>query len=232
MTAQPDAPQQKQLLIINPNTTVAVTDRLKQMAQAALGTGAHIHAVTAPFGAPYISTEVACAVAAHATLEAWRLHRAASGRVDGILIGCFGDPGLFALREAAGVPVTGLAEAAFTQAQAQGPYAVVTGGKPWLAMLRRLALALPAGQHLKDMEAVELDGAALSADTLLGEQIVIDACRKVLARSTVHSIIIGGAGLAGWARRLQPHVAVPLIDSVEAGLHQLQLMSTSTNHTA
>jgi hypothetical protein len=37
----------------------------------------------------------------------------------------------------------------------------------------------------------------------------------------VESVILGGAGLAGYAQDLRPHCPVPLIDSAEAGLQVL-----------
>jgi allantoin racemase len=220
-----NAPVLKNLLIINPNTTVSVTLQLQAMAQQTLGAHARTEAVTAPFGAPYISTEVACAIAGHATLQAWQARPTA--QVDGVLIGCFGDPGLFALREMAGTPVTGLAEASFIEAQSLGHYAIVTGGQAWGPMLRRLAKALPAGENLVDIETVDLDGASLRADPARGEHLLTAACHRVLARSAVQTIVIGGAGLAGFAQRMQGQVPVPLIDSVAAGLRQLYAMATT-----
>ena len=191
----PTRPALKNLLIINPNTTVSVTSQLKAMADQALAPYARTEAITAPFGAPYISTEVACAIASHATLQAWESRP--TSQVDGVLIGCFGDPGLFALREMTPIPVTGLAQASFIEAQAMGRYAIVTGGKAWGPMLDRLAKALPAGKSLIDIETVELDGASLRANPVRGEQVLTEACRRVLARNAVQAIIIGGAGLAG-----------------------------------
>ncbi|MSQ65993.1 MAG: hypothetical protein EXR37_06600 [Limnohabitans sp.] len=38
------------------------------------------------------------------------------------------------------------------------------------------------------------------------------------ADTGVKSVILGGAGLAGYAAELQAHCTVPLIDSVSAGL--------------
>jgi len=210
-------------LIINPNTTALVTERLQGLAGKLLAP-ATVQAVTAPFGAPYISTEVACAVAGHATWQAWQT-ASAELRFDAVLIGCFGDPGLFAMREAAGVPVTGLAEASFMVAQAYGPYGIVTGGRAWGPMLQRLAHALPSGRDLLDIETVELDGASLSARPAEAEQLLTQACVNLLKRSPVKSIIIGGAGLAGWAERLQSYFPIPLIDSVDAGLRRLRALN-------
>jgi Asp/Glu/hydantoin racemase len=211
----------RSLLIINPNTTVSVTERLKLLASNIFLSTDDVHAVTAPFGASYISTEVSNAIAGHATWQAWQSF-SSFAPIDGILIGCFGDPGLFALRESAGVPVTGLAEASFMEASALGPYAIVTGGHAWGPMLRRLAVVLPSGQNLAAVETVDLDGASLNARPDLAEQQLVQACLNVLKRSQVKSIIIGGAGLAGWANRLQSYFPIPLIDSVDAGLRRLR----------
>ncbi|MFM2075330.1 MAG: hypothetical protein RJB34_1635 [Pseudomonadota bacterium] len=225
---------QKHLLIINPNTSVSVSEQLQTVTEQALaGVQARVSVVTAAFGAAYIASEVACAVAGHATVAAWQDWQAESNTVpDGILIGCFGDPGLFALREISSAPVTGLAEAAFNQAHPLGSYAIVTGGKAWESMLWRLAQALPCGHGLADIETVDLDGAALRSNPDLAESLLIDACHRVLKRSPVQSIIIGGAGLAGFARRIQLAVAVPLIDSVEAGVQALFRLSANDNKTS
>lgn len=68
-----------------------------------------------------------------------------------MLIGCFGDPGLLALRESSPVPVTGLAEAAFIEASRHGRFAIVTGGARWGPMLQRLAQALGQAAALAEM---------------------------------------------------------------------------------
>ncbi len=203
----------QRILLINPNTTAAVTARLQSHLQPLLPHGTQLQARTAAFGAPYIGCESSHAVAAHAVLQAW----ADEPRADAVLIGCFGDPGLFALREHSEVPVTGLAEAAFIEARVHGPFAVVTGGERWKPMLMRLALALGFGPKLVHIETMTPTGAQMLADPVLAREHLGHAVRQAAA-SGAKSIIIGGAGLAGWAARLQDEAPVPLIDSVEAGL--------------
>ena len=99
------------LLVVNPNTTVAVTELLARRIGAAVGAAVEVEAITARFGAAYIASEASYVVAAHAALEACIEHCNAHGRPDAIIVGCFGDPGVFALREALALPVIGLAEA-------------------------------------------------------------------------------------------------------------------------
>jgi hypothetical protein len=50
----------------------------------------------------------------------WRSAEGSEAPLLGVLIGCFGDPGLFALRESSACPVTGLAEASFIEAARRG----------------------------------------------------------------------------------------------------------------
>ena len=134
-----------------------------------------------------------------------------------MLIGCFGDPGLFALRESSACPVTGLAEASFIEAARRGPFAIVTGGERWKPMLQRLALSLGYGERLLHIETVAPTGAEMQANPDLARRHLAQACRDA-ARPGVASIIVGGAGLAGCAEALQAQVDLPLIDSVHAGL--------------
>lgn len=208
----------RQLLVINPNTGTATTERLRSWLGSLLPADVHMDCITARFGAPYIACEASHAVAGHALLDAWAHHLQSGAQLpDGILIACFGDPGLFALREASAVPVTGLAEAAFLQAAQLGPFAIVTGGVRWKPMLERLASGLGFSSLLTQIEIVEQSGATLLADRELALRVLSQACAKAV-QSGAKSVILGGAGLAGYASALQAHVPLPLIDSVSAAL--------------
>jgi Asp/Glu/hydantoin racemase len=139
-----------------------------------------------------------------------------------VLIGCFGDPGLLALREHCPVPVGGLAEAAFTEAARMGPFAVVTGGERWGPMLQRLAHTLGFDDALAGIHTVAPTGAQLAADPVGARALLAQACRDAQQRWGVGSVIVGGAGLAGMAAQMQSQVDVPLIDSVLAAGHWAQ----------
>ncbi|WP_198972501.1 aspartate/glutamate racemase family protein [Xylophilus sp. ASV27] len=215
------------LLVLNPNTTDSITALLRQHVAAALGCDrATVHTATARFGAPYIACEASYAVAAHAALDCWARWQAqhAGLRPGAVLIGCFGDPGLLALRESASVPVTGLAEAAFTEAAAHGRFAIVTGGARWEPMLRRLAQALGFGPQLAGIHTVTPSGAELAADPDHARRLLARACRDAARATGAGAVILGGAGLAGMGAAIQPLVGVPLIDSVAAGARQAALL--------
>ncbi|MFT4243126.1 MAG: aspartate/glutamate racemase family protein [Acidovorax sp.] len=213
----------RHLLVINPNTSPGVTALLQHHVQAAAGPHVAVRTATARFGAPYIACEASYAVAAHATLDAWAHDLAQppshdESRPDAVLIGCFGDPGLMALRESSPVPVTGLAEASFTAAARHGRFAIVTGGERWGPMLQRLAQALGHSQALAGIHTVAPTGAQLLADPDGARALLAQACRDAVRQTQVQAVILGGAGLAGMAAAVQPQVPVPVIDSVAAGV--------------
>ena len=209
----------RRLLVINPNTSASVSALLQAHVQAAAGSHVQVRTVTARFSAPYIADEASYAVAGHATLDAWAAALAGGDPPDAVLIGCFGDPGLMALRESSPAPATGLAEAAFIEAARHGRFAIVTGGARWGPMLQRLAQALGHAHGLAGIHTVAPTGAQLAADPEAARALLAQACRDVVRQMGVQAVILGGAGLAGMAAAVQPQVPVPVIDSVVAGAH-------------
>lgn len=207
----------RELLVINPNTSSSVSGLLQDHVQTVAGQGVRVRTATARFGAPYIACEASYAVAAHAVLDAWATALANGARPHAVLIGCFGDPGLHALREASPVPVTGLAEASFIAAARRGRFAVVTGGERWAPMLRRLALALGHADALAAIHTVAPTGVQLAADPQAACALLARACAEAARQTGAHTVVLGGAGLAGMAARVQAQVDVPVVDSVTAG---------------
>ena len=207
----------RKILLINPNTSVSVTNLLKRHVQGVVGPDVRVLASTARFGTPYIVDEASYAVAGHATLDAWAAALGEHGEPDSVLIGCFGDPGLMALRQSSPVPVTGLAEAAFIFAARHGRFAIVTGGQYWAPILERLAQSTGHAGSLAGIRTLVPTGAQLAADPVAARALVSKACMESVQQFGAQAIIIGGAALAGIAADIQHEVTVPVVDSVTAG---------------
>lgn len=203
------------ILIINPNTSESVTERVQAACRQAHPDLQWV-ATTARFGAPYIASEASYVVGAHAVLDAFSQAEASSGRPDAVLIACFGDPGLMALREVAQLPVVGLAQASLEAAAALGPFAVVTGGTAWGPMLERFARMHQLDAQLCGIHTVELTGAQIAEAPEQSFALLAEACRRGIADGA-RQVVLGGAGLSGLAVRLQAQVAVPLLDNVLLG---------------
>ena len=203
------------ILLINPNTTPGMTALMTGALAARLTPDIDLRAVTGRFGAAYISSRSAAAVAGHAALEAYAEHGAGC---DAVFLACFGDPGLLALKELARAPVVGMAEASCIRAAALAPrFSIVTGGERWGPMLREFAAVMGFGGALAAVETVAPTGAEIARDPDAALGLLAQACRLTAARDGAGAVILGGAGLAGLAARVQPLVDVPVICSLEAG---------------
>jgi allantoin racemase len=201
------------ILLINPNTSAAVTDLVAGHVRAQLGGRAELRAVTGRFGARYIASRAAAAIAGHAALDALAEHGA---DCDAVYLACFGDPGLLALRELSRVPVVGMAEAACREAAAQGRFGIVTGGAAWEPMLREFVDLLGLSGALAAIRTVTPSGGAIAENPDAALPALAAAC-IACAESGAETVILGGAGLARLAARLAPRVPFRLVCSVEAG---------------
>jgi Asp/Glu/hydantoin racemase len=97
------------LLLLNPNTTVVLTDRLVAAVRQILPAGVTLVPVTATRGVPYISSRSEAHISGAEVLNIVAAHLP---YIDAVTIAAFGDPGLDAAREAFDIPVTGMTEAA------------------------------------------------------------------------------------------------------------------------
>ncbi len=204
------------ILLINPNIMPTMTDLVVAVITPHLPSEVELVPVTGRFGAQYISSRTAAAIAGHAALDAFAEHGAGC---DAVYLACFGDPGLFALKELASVPVIGMAEASCQAAAREaGRFSIVTGGERWGPMLHEFVAMLGLGGNLAAVETVAPNGAAIAADPDGSIALLADACRRTAKRDGAKAVILGGAGLAGLAARVQPFVDVQVICSVEAGV--------------
>ncbi|MCJ2079690.1 aspartate/glutamate racemase family protein [Methylobacterium sp. J-090] len=207
------------ILLINPNTTQAVTDlvadHVRGHIRAMVGGAAEIVPVTGRFGARYIASRAASVIAGHSALDALAEHVAGC---DAVYLACFGDPGLMALREVSPVPVVGMAEAACRAAAAAGRrFAIVTGGALWAPMLTEFVVGLGLSDRLSGVRTVAPTGGEIAADPEAALGQLAAACRACAEVDGAKAVILGGAALAGLAARIQPAVPVPVLCSVEAG---------------
>lgn len=204
------------VLLINPNTSQTVTDRVADAARAIAGPGCTIVAATAAFGSPYIASRAASVVGAHAALDlARRLVGPENPHgFDAALMACFGEPGIEALREELAIPVLGMAETSFDAALRYGPrFGVVTGGAAWIPMLRDFAAVRGLSQALVSVRTLPIDGGAIARDPDGALPALAEAARLAHADGAA-SVILGGAGLAGLAARL-PALGFPVLDCLE-----------------
>jgi Asp/Glu/hydantoin racemase len=209
------AMNQKRLLILNPNTTDTMTAKAVERARAMLP-GVEIISASGRFGPRYIASRASFAIAAHAALDAFAANRAG---VDAVLLACFGDPGLDALREVSSAPVVGLVEAAASKASEGGRrFSIVTGGVLWQSMLRESLATRGLAGSLASIRTVAPDGGAIARDPDGALRLLAEACDACVAEDGAQAVILGGVGLIRLAGKISATRSYPVICSVEAGI--------------
>jgi len=207
------------ILLLNPNTTQALTDLLFAAARKAAAPDVEIDAITATRGVPYISTRTEEAIAAVSTLEILaERHRS----YDGAIIAAFGDPGLAAAKELFDFPVVGLAEASMLLACTLGRrFGIVTFAHDlgdWYA----------DSVHRDRMEARCAGIRALDEPFSAGSDVqrekedkLVELAMASVVRDGADVVILAGAPLAGLAHKIADRVPVPLVDCCMAAVVQL-----------
>jgi Asp/Glu/hydantoin racemase len=212
------------LLLLNGNTDPAITALMMDRAAASLPLlglpDVTLDPATARFGARYIASRAAAAIAAHAVLDALAERVGAANPVGygAVLLACFGDPGLEAAKELSPIPVVGMAEASLAVAfrAAEGrPVALLTGGAVWVPMLEEFALVRGHGPDRVRVRAVPFRGDLIARDPEAALAPLASVAREAVAEGAA-AVVLSGAGLAGLAERLAPRLpGVALLDSLD-----------------
>jgi Asp/Glu/hydantoin racemase len=210
------------ILLINPNTTQSITDLVLQHARRFASKGTKLRAITAPFGHPYIGSRESYAVAGHAALEALAKDK---GAKDAVVLACFGDPGLAALKEVSKLPVVGMADASILQACALGRrFSIVTGGARWKPMLEEFVAHQGLASRLASIRTVAPTGADIARNPKAALALLAKSC-AACAKDGADVVILGGAGLAGLAPKIQGKVPVPLLDGVGCAISMAEALA-------
>jgi allantoin racemase len=201
------------LLLINPNTSQAMTDGIAAAAREVAAAGTEIVARCASFGPLSIEGHFEDAFAAAGVAE--QAHLAAGEGFDATVIACFGDPGLDAAREALTGPVLGIAEAAFHAASfvATG-FSVVTTMTRTCVIAERLVQRYGFERTCRGIHGTDIPVLALETcgeDTVA---LIEAAARQAMAQDRSEAIVLGCAGMAALCAELQRRLGVPVIDGV------------------
>lgn len=226
------------IVLLNPNTSVAMTEHIVREAGRHGWPGASLVPVTARFGGEVIASRASYAIAAHAALDAYASHvgsaaergehgtgRAGAfagsvGGLDAIVLACFGDPGLEALRELAGVPVVGLLEASVAEAaRAGGPFGIVTAGPAWVPMLDERIRSGPHAALSRGVFAIQTTGLDVTRDPGGFVEVLQEAADAATAAGA-DTVILGGSALAGFGPRLSGKTR--LIDPLETAMAEVR----------
>jgi allantoin racemase len=205
------------LLLINGNTTQAMTDRVVAEATRCAAPGTTISGVTARFGVGIVATEAEEAVAGHAVLEA--LAANFTGHDAAILAISF-DTALLGARQIVPIPVVGMTEASLLTACLLGRrFGLISFWQSSRAMYLDLVRRAGLSQRMAAFETIDLANSATYLREGGQDAAVIDAAGRLIAAGA-DAVVVAGAAVAGIAHRLRAQLSVPLLDGIACAVGQ------------
>jgi allantoin racemase len=199
------------ILVINPNSDPTMTRTIERAAKSYARDRFQVLCLPT-HGAPhFIDSYLDELQTAPGMLELLRQHEEL---VDAIVVACMDDPNLDALKEASRKPVVGIAEAAMKIASMIGHrFSILSTSKASVAnhqVLARKYLLQDALASVRYPGADELE--------LDPEEQYLRTGRAALEQDMAEVLVLGCAGLADLAGRLEQELGVPVLDGVICGL--------------
>ncbi|WP_306145676.1 aspartate/glutamate racemase family protein [Roseibium sp. MMSF_3412] len=212
-------PEDRHLLIINPNTTVAMTEKIGEAARAAAGPGTRITAINPVHGPAAIQGADDGAAALPGLYSLVEDVVESGERYDALIIACFDDTGLWTLKEKLKIPVIGIGEAAYhAAALLASRFSVVTTLSVSVPVLEenldRNGLKRRCGKvRASEVPVLELEEASPGAINKIRAEI-----EAALLEDQAGAIALGCAGMADLAHALSAEFGIPVIDGVAAAV--------------
>ena len=213
------------LLLINPNTSVHVTERLEASARKGLSAGDSITAVTGRDGPQVVRNAEQLVDAETSALSLADEHLT---HHDALVLGISLDGAAARLRQLyPTVPIVGMTEAAlFMACLTAERVGLLTLGASLLPLYRQRVEQVGVMSRVVGFEAPEFP-AAFSPEGPIVAPAVLDELAQAgerLRRSEAQAIVLAGAVLCGYAERLAERCNMPVFDGVTCAVRLCQAL--------
>jgi len=148
---------------------------------------------------------------------------------DGVIIDCFGDPGVKAAREVVDIPVLGAAEPSMLFACSLGhKFSVVTVLENVIPMIENIAKVLGVKEKLASVRSVDIPVLELHDKEKLKNALYKEML-KAIKEDKAHVLILGCTGMMGIAKSLHEMLKkegydIPVIDPAAASIKFLEAL--------
>jgi len=199
------------ILVINPNTTAAMTEKIGAAARRVAAPGTEIVAVSPASGPVSIEGYYDEAISVPGLLEVIRR----TPDVDAVVIACFDDTGLDAARCVTDRPVVGIGEAAYHMAaMLSNKFSVVTTlGRSVPALehnLHRYGLAARCARvRSSEVPVLDLEKPGSNARGRISAEV-----GRAIEEDRAEAIVLGCAGMTDLTEALAAEHGLPVLDGV------------------
>ena len=210
------ADRMTRILIVNPNTTLSMTEKIGEAARRVAAPTTRITAVSPADGPPSIEGYYDEAFSVPGLLA--ELRRAGEA-ADAAIVACFDDTGLDAARTIFDGPVVGIGEAAFHMASlVAGTFTVVTTLSRSIAAIEHNLVRYGLAARCRRVRASEVPVLALEEPGSEARRKISEEIARALAEDRAEAIVLGCAGMADLAAALSEEHGVPVLDGVAAAV--------------
>ncbi|MCI5077957.1 aspartate/glutamate racemase family protein [Oricola sp.] len=203
------------ILLINPNSTAAMTRSIEAAARAAARVDTRITAVNPTDTPPAIQGPEDGAAALPGLFRLFDAEVIDKGGYDACIIACFDDTGLMTLKRRSPIPVIGIGEAAFHAATLVGEwFSVVTTLGVSVPVIEANLAAYGFAKRCRKVRASEVPVLALETDKDGSCDTIAAEIATSIADDKPDAIVLGCAGMADLALTLSDRFRLPVIDGV------------------
>jgi allantoin racemase len=149
-----------------------------------------------------------------------RIVQAEKEGYDGVVIACYGDPGIEGAKELVDIPVVGITEASYALARMLSTkfLVVVSADTAVPRQIRYIkSLGIPDFQY--DVRPIGLTVLGVMSDRMSAKDLIANNCEIALKETGSELIVMGCSGFSGLRADLEKQLNVPIIDPVVAGVH-------------
>jgi allantoin racemase len=203
------------ILVINPNTTRSMTDKIAIAARAVARPDTEIVAANSQNGPASIQGYLDVAICVPGLLAEVAQHP----DVDAIVVACFDDTGVDAVRTLVNVPVLGIGEAAYHAASMiANKFSVITTLSRSVPGLENNLMRYGLAQKCARVRATEIPVLKLEEGDPATLFKIRSEIREAIGQDNAEAIVLGCAGMADLMAELSAEFGLPVIDGVAAGV--------------
>ena len=207
-------PKPKSLIVINPNSSQTLTDAIDLAINPLCRFGTPVRCLTLAEGPLGIESQKQADLTIAPMLDL----AAAQTDAAGYVIACFGDPGLYALRDQTPLPVVGIQQAAvmtaLTLGQRFGVIAILPNSIP--RHMRALG-AMGVLERLAGDRALGLKVADLADESHTLPAMIATGC-ELRDKDGADVLIMGCAGMARYREALETATGLPVVEPCQAAV--------------
>jgi allantoin racemase len=203
------------ILVINPNTTVSMTDKIAIAAKAVARPDTQIIATNSQDGPVSIEGYLDVATCIPGLLAEVKRH----SDVDAIVIACFDDTGLDAVRCLVDVPVIGIGEAAYHAASmVSAKFSVITTLSRSVTGLEANLSRYGLGARCARIRATDIPVLKLEEGDVATTDKIRNEIRLAITEDKAEAIVLGCAGMADLMAQLTREFGLPVVDGVASAI--------------